>query len=221
MHKIERSLTHLHVCFSLLAWTDFSTFFALASSSAAFKCATCKRDSGVPSCWQSLAACFETRFPKVGRLRSRPLHGHQKKRGHVGLRCPTSPAKFKTRKALLSHSRCFDALNYPEKYRNRVLCSECVGILHPSETQTLWPEKWFENFGWHVYDVLVAWDSSLECCIASTINSNVKASKTDLSTFFLGTSDAKASFHVHVMFWVHEIRSKSAGLHAGSASMKR
>jgi hypothetical protein len=73
---------------------------------------------------------------------------------------------------------------HERKYRNRVLCCECVEILQPGETQILWQEKCFENLGWRVYDVLGAWDSPLECCIASTINSNVKASKTDLSTVF-------------------------------------
>jgi hypothetical protein len=44
---------------------------------------------------------------------------------------------FKKRKAQFGRTRCFGALNSPEKYRNRVLCSECVGILQPGETKTL------------------------------------------------------------------------------------
>jgi hypothetical protein len=48
-----------------------------------------------------------------------------------------------------------------------------------------------------------------------------KPAKQTYPLFLDETSDAKAPFHVHVMFWVHEIRSSSAGLHAGSASTKR
>ncbi len=140
----------------------------------------------------SIHVCICPRFlvvkvGKLGRLRSRPLHGTKKK--NEGSRCPS--AESKTRKAQFSRSQCFDALNSPEKYWNRVLCSECVGILQPGETKTLWPEKWFENIGWDVYDVLGAWDSTLECCIASTI---VKASKTDLSTVFWWKQRCQSTF---------------------------
>jgi hypothetical protein len=61
-----------------------------------------------------------------------------------------------------------------------------MGILQPGEIRALWPAKCVGNLGWHVYNFLGAWDSPLERCIASTINSNVKARKkvlaTDLST---------------------------------------
>ncbi len=66
---------------------------------------------------------------------------------------------FKKRKAQFGRTRCFGALNSPEKYRDRVLCSECVGILQPGETKTLLQEKWFKNVEWHVYDVSGAWGS--------------------------------------------------------------
>ena len=143
----------------------------------------------------------------------------KKDEGMLVLHDSRCPSEFKTRSSQLSRSRCFDALNSLEKYRNRVLCSECVGILRPGETKTLWPEKWFENVGWHMYDVSGACDSSLKCCIASTIAETWKHVKQTFPQFLDGISDAKASFHMHVMFWVHEIRSLSDGLQAGSASI--
>jgi hypothetical protein len=98
-----------------------------------------------------------------------------------GLRCPS--AESKTRKAQFSRTQCFDALNYPEKYRYRVLCSEYVGILQPGEEDIV-AKKMIGKSQMALYDCSSACDSSLECCIASTINSNVKASTTDLSTVF-------------------------------------
>jgi hypothetical protein len=66
----------------------------------------------------------------------------------------------------------------------------------------------------------------MERCIASNINSKVKARKKVLAKqpyprFFHANSQAKASLCVHVMFWVQEIRSTSAQSLAGSASTKR
>ncbi len=140
-------------------WTAFSTILALASSSAALKCAAWKSDLRLP--------------PSVLQNRKTQIQasmGTKKNEGMLvlhGLRCPS--AEIKTQKAQLSRTRCFGALNSPEKYRHRVLCSECVGILQPGETQTLWQEKWFGNLGWRVYDCPGAWDSPLECCIADAI----------------------------------------------------
>jgi hypothetical protein len=61
-----------------------------------------------------------------------------------------------------------------------------MGILQPGEIRTWWPEKCVGNLGWHVHDFLGAWALPWKCCIASNINSNVKARKkvlaTDLST---------------------------------------
>jgi hypothetical protein len=86
-------------------------------------------------------------------------------------------------------------------------CSESVGILQPGETKPLWQEDWFKNLGWHVQDCSGAWDSPLECCIASVIAETEKHAKQTYPQYLDGTSDAKASLGVYVMFWVDEIRS--------------
>jgi hypothetical protein len=54
-------------------------------------------------------------------------------------------ADFKTQKAQIRSYSTFCCLNYPEKYRYRVLCSEYVGILQPHEMRTLWPAKCVAN----------------------------------------------------------------------------
>jgi hypothetical protein len=80
----------------------------------------------------------------------------------------------------------FAPLNSLEKYRNRCLCPQSKGVLQPGEIRTWWPAKSVGNLGWRAYDFSRTWARPLECCIASNINSEVKARKkvleTDLST---------------------------------------
>ncbi len=68
-----------------------------------------------------------------------------------------------------------------------------------------------------MYDCLGACHSSLECCIADAIAGTWKHAKQTYTQPWDGTSDAKAS----VIFQVHKTLSKSHGLQAGSAFMKK
>jgi hypothetical protein len=61
-----------------------------------------------------------------------------------------------------------------------------MGILQLGEIRAWWPAKCVGNLGCHVHDFSGTWAPPMECCIASNINSKVKARKkvlaTDLST---------------------------------------
>jgi hypothetical protein len=89
----------------------------------------------------------------------------------------------------------------------------------------MWQGKRIGNLGLRVYDCLGAWDSPLECCIADAIADAIagtwKHAKQTYTQHWNRTSNAKASFRVHLMFQDHKTRSQSHGLQAGSAFMKR
>jgi hypothetical protein len=85
-----------------------------------------------------LPACMQLRSEiraNSWRLRSRPLHWEGKRNeGHVGLhRSRCHCADFETWKAQSSGTWLFGALNSLEKYRNCMLCSQCMEILQPGE----------------------------------------------------------------------------------------
>ena len=104
-------------------------------------------------------------------------------------------------------ARIFGARDSLEKCWNRMLYSESVGILWLDETKTFWQEKCVGKLRWHVYEFSGAWDSPLECWIASTIAETWKPAKRIYPQHLDGTNDTKASSWVVLMFWVHEIHS--------------
>ena len=141
------------------------------------------------------------------RLRSRPLHGTVKRMRACWLyRSRCHSADFKTRETQIGRTRIFDTLNSLEKHWNRALCSEYEGILQQGEAKTLWQEKCVGNhLWWHAYEFSEAWDSLLECCIASTIIITWKTGKQIYPEYLDGSSDIKASLLGNVMFIVDEI----------------
>ena len=81
-----------------------------------------------------------------------------------GLRCHC--ADFNACQAQIGRTRIFGALDSLGKYRNRMLCTESVGILHPAEIKAMLPEKSAGKLRWHVYEFSGAWDSRQETWIA-------------------------------------------------------
>ena len=81
-----------------------------------------------------------------------------------------------------------------------MLCFESVGILQLAEIKAIRPEKSVGKLRWHVYEFAGAWDSPLETEVASTIAETWRQAKRDYQEYFDGTGNAKACFHVDVMF---------------------
>jgi hypothetical protein len=80
----------------------------------------------------------------------------------------------------------------------------------------------FETFGWNVYDFSGTWASALGLYESPVqLQERESMPKQTYPKYLDGTSDANASSRVDVMFQVHEVRSESNGLQAGSASTKR
>jgi hypothetical protein len=115
-------------------------------------------------------------------------------------------ADFKAWKGQFRPTQCSWSVKSLEKRRNRMLCSESVEFLQPGKSKTLWPEKCAGKFRWHVYNVSGVWDSPLECwSVASTIPRTRNPVKWTYPQCFDGTSDAKASVYVHILFWLDKI----------------
>ena len=73
----------------------------------------------------------------------------------------------------------------------------------------------------HFYDFSGAWDSPLECCIASSTNSNVKASQTDLSRVLESNQGRHIISACAYDDLVDKIRSSSAESLAGHGTHEK
>ena len=107
----------------------------------------------------------------IGQTQIQATAWHEKKnRGHVGLRgARCHCADFKAYQAQIGRARVFGALDSLAKCRNRMLCTESVGILQPAEIKAMWPEKCVGKLRWHANDFSGASDSPPECWIVSAI----------------------------------------------------